>query len=341
MVRDGPSIAGAAGTEGARADFAVVIPLYNKGPFIARALTSVQEQRYRPQEVIVVDDGSTDDGADLVAAEFPTAKLVRQANAGVGAARNTGLSAACSEWIALLDADDVWSSEHLAELARLVERFPDADLLSTAWMRVREGEPWPGWPADPAAERRRIDYFQESALRGGMICASTAAVNQRAYNQLGGFVDAALGEDQEYWARIALQGPVAVSSLITAAYVRGVASVTEKAHEKRELEMVPTRARDALPVFATLEEARRTGDFSADPHSVHFYWNAKLERKAREALSKSHFARAQALTSFMTPPVSQQQRAIMLATKLPSPVLDAAMRIRARSRRRRSRTRGG
>lgn len=317
-------------SDDARPGFTVVVPLYNKGPYIARTLASVLSQRYPAEDVIVVDDGSTDHGADLVASEFPTVTLIRQANAGVGAARNTGLKAARSDWIAFLDADDAWSPTHLAELARIAERFPAADLLSTRWMRVREGEPWPAWPAGSTPELRRIDYFREAALQGGPVWTSAAAVSRRAYERFGGFGSAPLGEDQEYWARIALGGQVAVSALVTAAYVRGVASVTEQARQEEASEMVPTRARHALPVFATLEDALSAGEHTADPGSIHLYWNTKLERKAREALSRSQYERARALVSFMIAPLHRWQRALAFVTRLPDWLLHGIMGLRAR-----------
>lgn len=87
----------------------VVIPLFNKGKYIERALDSVFNQKYSPLEIIVVDDGSTDDGPDRVR-RFDSSRvtLIRQKNKGPGAARNQGLAIAKGEYIAFLDADDEW-----------------------------------------------------------------------------------------------------------------------------------------------------------------------------------------------------------------------------------------
>jgi glycosyltransferase involved in cell wall biosynthesis len=100
----------------------VVIPLYNKARYVVRALESVAGQTYGDFEVIVVDDGSTDGGGDLVS-EFgdPRFKVVRQTNAGPGAARNRGAAEASGEFIAFLDADDSWMPEFLASSLKMLD----------------------------------------------------------------------------------------------------------------------------------------------------------------------------------------------------------------------------
>src|SRR5580698_3310993 len=89
----------------------VVIPAYNAAHFLPRCLNSVFAQTLQPAEVIVVDDGSTDDSADV--ARKLGARVVSRLNGGLSAARNTGVHNSSSEWVALLDADDMWSPEKL------------------------------------------------------------------------------------------------------------------------------------------------------------------------------------------------------------------------------------
>ncbi len=100
----------------------VVVPLYNKSAWIDRCLDSIERQSFGDFEVIVVDDGSTDDGARKVENRSGI-RLIRQANAGPGAARNRGVREARGELIAMLDADDAWDPAYLAESVRILDDY--------------------------------------------------------------------------------------------------------------------------------------------------------------------------------------------------------------------------
>jgi hypothetical protein len=102
----------------------VIIPLFNKAPYVARALASVTRQNFTDFELIVVDDGSTDEGPGIVEAyDDSRIRLITQENAGPGAARNRGLAEAQGELIAFLDADDEWFPGYLKESVSLLDQY--------------------------------------------------------------------------------------------------------------------------------------------------------------------------------------------------------------------------
>jgi len=105
------------------ASVSVVIPTYNRVDLLERALDSVLGQTLPANEIIVVDDGSTDNTVSTLKPLHPEVKFIQQDNLGVSAARNTGISAARHEWIALLDSDDIW---HVNKLERQIAALDNA-----------------------------------------------------------------------------------------------------------------------------------------------------------------------------------------------------------------------
>ncbi len=120
--------------------FSVIIPNYNNGSTLARALDSALAQTYPAHEIIVVDDGSVDDSRAVVSAYGDRVTYLYQQNAGVSAARNAGVHAASGDWLAFLDADDTFNPERLARHAEWIQRSPSLDfLLSDQDFRDPEG----------------------------------------------------------------------------------------------------------------------------------------------------------------------------------------------------------
>lgn len=123
----------------------VIIPVYNGDRFLADALRSVVGQSYRPIEVIVVDDGSTDASVS-VASSFEEVILIRQANQGVSSARNAGIDRAGGEFVAFLDADDIWMTEKLSLQVERIRQDPRVDwALCHHTYFVHDGMAVPGW----------------------------------------------------------------------------------------------------------------------------------------------------------------------------------------------------
>jgi glycosyltransferase involved in cell wall biosynthesis len=182
--------------------FSVVIPLYNKEAEIARALRSVLAQSLAPTEIIVVDDGSTDGSAAVVAGmDSPLIKLIRQPNSGETAARNRGMSEATGTHFALLDADDEWRPGFLDTIAALIREFPGAGLYCTGFDVERGGRTTPG---RTPARRGEVDFFEEAMTRF-VATASSTVLPRGTVELVGGFPEGMrLGGDQYMWAKVAL-----------------------------------------------------------------------------------------------------------------------------------------
>jgi glycosyltransferase involved in cell wall biosynthesis len=118
-----------------------IVPTYNYARFVHRAVDSVLNQTYPVAEVIVVDDGSTDNTREVLAAYGDRIKYVHQENRGLSGARNTGIRNASSPWVAFLDSDDWWLPEKIERQVRLVEADPAVELVYTAsWLHFPDGQ---------------------------------------------------------------------------------------------------------------------------------------------------------------------------------------------------------
>ena len=119
-------------------DISVVIPLYNLEKYIERAIYSVLNQTILPKEIIVVNDGSTDNGAEIVRnMQNPLIHLINQPNQGVAVARNKGIEEAKGEFIAFLDGDDEWMENHLEVICQLIKNYPECDIYATSFYFVK------------------------------------------------------------------------------------------------------------------------------------------------------------------------------------------------------------
>lgn len=214
----------------------VVIPLYNKAQHIAETLSSVLAQSVRPREIIVVDDGSTDGGAHVVRQfESVGVRLITQTNQGVSVARNRGLEEAAGDYVAFIDADDLWLPDHLRVLSELIEKWPEAVLVSTSHLIKRDGMVYSAKSSLPAGWEGCVDNFFTAFANGlSLVNSSAACVKRGSAIELGGFpVGVKRGEDIILWVRLALCGVVAHKSVTTAVYNQGAdnRSTLIRAHE--------------------------------------------------------------------------------------------------------------
>lgn len=203
-----------------RPSISVVITLFNKASYIAEALMSVDRQSFSDYEVIVVDDGSSDDGASIVADIAPSACLIRQSNAGVSAARNRGVACASGDFVAFLDADDIWREDHLTNLWELHLAHPYARLLANTYREIGGSRSRVTGPAK-ISYRNVPDFFAEAAMGISWVFTSAAMTHRESFLSIGGFkVGESRGEDLDLWIRMALQFPVAMSDYVGSFYRR-------------------------------------------------------------------------------------------------------------------------
>ncbi len=199
---------------------AVVVPLYNKEPYILRCLTSIQRQTFGDFEAVIVDDGSADRGPEL-ARRFGDRRfrVVSQANAGVSAARNRGIRESTAPVIAFLDADDEWAPEFLETIHRLAAAYPDSGILATGYRRIlRDQDVAEEVTYAPDAPARITDYLACSR-HVSLVTASSCGVRRNALETVGLFAEGeAFGEDRDLWIRISLRYPVAYDPAILATY---------------------------------------------------------------------------------------------------------------------------
>ena len=188
----------------------VVIPLYNKEREIEGTIRSVLSQRRPPEEILVVDDGSTDRSAEIVRRiASPLVRLLPQPNAGVCAARNRGIAEARGEYIALLDADDEWEEGYLAEIEALIEAYPGCGLYCTGFSVVADDGLFPA----PGLERRGVvdNFFRDSAHRYIAI-PSASCIPRRVFQTVGMFPEGMkIAEDLYVWILIARRYAVCYS----------------------------------------------------------------------------------------------------------------------------------
>jgi len=179
----------------------VIIPAYNCASFIPETLESVFAQTYRDLEIILVDDGSTDNTPTVVVPYLDRITYIRQNNGGLPAARNTGIRAAKGEFIALLDADDSWMAD---KLERQLPRFADAEVgivYSDFSVRYADGRFQPSYLVNrPLASE---GYVLENYIRSRFLFPSTMVIRQKCLEEFGLFDEEMFAcEDIELFARI-------------------------------------------------------------------------------------------------------------------------------------------
>jgi len=205
--------------------FSVIIPLYNKKPYIQRAIKSVLAQSYTEYEIIVVNDGSTDGGEEVVTAiTDPGIILINQLNQGVSAARNKGVSRATYDYVVFIDADDSWESGFLAELNRLIHQLPGCGIYGINHRYITEKGVITVNDLDILLRYKLEvvinDYFTLFAKLGKSPFSNSGCCYPKSiFLEQGGYREGVrLTEDSDLWCRIALNHPIAFSGKVLVNY---------------------------------------------------------------------------------------------------------------------------
>lgn len=214
--------------------FSVIIPLYNKAPYVAKAIGTVLAQTFTDYELIVIDDGSKDDSYETASRAIEghhcNCHVSRQENSGVSMARNNGVAASQGEYLCFLDADDWWAPTFLEEMDKLIEELPEAGIYGTNYTIVNESRHKTRVASVGVEEgftKGYINYCQVYAKTMYMpLWTGAVCMPRSVFDEMGGFPQGIkLGEDFLLWIRVALKYQVAFLNKPLAFYNQDVEGV--------------------------------------------------------------------------------------------------------------------
>ncbi|NJN95341.1 MAG: glycosyltransferase [Anaerolineales bacterium] len=186
----------------------VIIPVYNQAHFVGQAIDSILAQTFTDYEIIVVNDGSTDHTTQVLAGYGDRLHIITQANAGLSAARNSGLQVARGEMIGLLDADDLWYPEMLAATVTFLKENPHIDLVYGAWDTIDETGRVIKPLNKPSNLRTKVQAdFLRSIATGNLFLVHTLLIRRKCFDCCGVFdPNLRAVEDWDLWVRMAAHG---------------------------------------------------------------------------------------------------------------------------------------
>lgn len=203
--------------------FSVIIPLYNKESYIKDTIKSVINQSFSDFEVIIINDGSTDKST-IKASEINDSRIliINQKNSGAPVARNNGISLSKSKYIALLDADDYWHSNHLSELKKLIETFPSAGLYCNNYQiyYTKDVVRPANFNFDFKKDCLIVDDFFKASVTNSVAWTSAVGFKKEKFDAVGGFnITLKTSQDLDLWIKMALKFDVAFNPTITMSYI--------------------------------------------------------------------------------------------------------------------------
>jgi glycosyltransferase involved in cell wall biosynthesis len=201
--------------------FSVIIPLFNKEKFIEATLKSVLNQSFIDFEILIIDDGSTDNSAPIIKG-FDDARIryFYKENSGVSSARNDGIEKAQSNYISFIDADDYWYPDFLEEMFKTIQNYPQEKVFSAAIEIETSKKVIPAsYSIVKTSDYEIVNYFTASS-KETVICTSCAVFHKNIFEEIGTFdIEVKSGQDTDMWIRIGMNYPVVFSWKILARYV--------------------------------------------------------------------------------------------------------------------------
>jgi len=201
-------------------NFSIIIPLYNKQNFISRAVQSVLSQSHKNFELIIVNDGSTDNSL-MVVSKFKDyrIKLVNKENGGVSSARNTGIDASSNEWICFLDADDYWLTNHLEEISYLLRNYPEGKIYSTLKLEKTNNGLRTITNQFPDNFEGYVENYFSFAKKDTVFNSSSVCINKKALIEIDKFdTNLTHGEDLDVWFKLLINYKGVIKSKATVIY---------------------------------------------------------------------------------------------------------------------------
>lgn len=275
----------------------VVIPAYNSAPYIARAIESVLTQTSPAEEIIVVDDGSSDNTADVVHSYESRIIYIRQGNAGVSVARNTGIETATSDWVAFLDADDEWvpdklklQREHLARNPHLV--WTMSNYICCKCAEGHQQHVYDQGRSEPvlAGKEFYTDYF-DAFCRSVCGNTNTMLIKKAVLYEAGLFrAGQPRMNDEDMWFRIAYRyPPIGYVGTPLAIYHRQVAGSIVKTHNHPEIVIELLKRHLALAQEHGRYDAFRPVARSITKMWIHWSWEDQRVYQIRMLLEHLGF----------------------------------------------------
>ncbi len=292
--------------------FSIIIPLYNKAPYIAHTIDSVLAQTYSDWELIIMDDGSTDDSLTEARRCVENAvisgrvHIYTQTNAGVAAARNNAAKEAKGDYLCFLDADDWWKPAFLEEMAQLICDYPDAGLYATNYVYHKPGKTHVALDIPTGYIDYPTVYLNSVAMP---VWTGSVAMPRRVFEEMGGFsVGVCLGEDFLLWAKTAMHYPVAFLNRALAYYNNDVPATQRATHNLYAPEQSMFFLLDTIAPEKTLSENwKRLFDRLRVDGLLAYWLSPQYHDRAKAELAKVDW--------------TQQSQSVRRCYRIPVPIL--------------------